>query len=161
MLCLSVLKIVHIFVNFIINSSGKAKLAMASCVIIILNYFYSAFQTFAFVCVLSIHYLLWLSCGGRLSLHYPHYNYTTPTQAGIYFAPIVSTFSRIISHSLWQGKPTKHPSMLMKGWIKNDECYDNITIALLQPHKLPISLFSFKYVIFNLQQADFLKIFLS
>ena len=91
------------------------------------------------------------------SLH----NYTTPTQAGIYFAPIVSTFSRIISHSLWQGKPTKHPSMLMKGWIKNDECYDNITIALLQPHKLPISLFSFKYVSFNLQQADFLKIFLS
>ena len=90
------------------------------------------------------------------SLH----NYTTPTQAGIYFAPIVSTFSRIISHSLWQGKPTKHPSMLMKGWIKNDECYDNITIALLQPHKLPIPLFSFKYVSFNLQQADFLKIFL-
>ena len=31
MLCLSVLKIVHIFVKFIINSSGKAKLSMASC----------------------------------------------------------------------------------------------------------------------------------
>ena len=134
---------------------------MATCPMIWNNnteLFLQCLSNFAFVCVLSIHYLLWLSCGGRLSLHYPHY--TTPTQAGIYFAPIVSTFSRIISHSLWQGKPTKHPSMLMKGWIKNDECYDNITIALLQPHKLPISLFSYKNVSFNLQQADFLKIFL-